>query len=154
VPWLLFARYEMEKKTPRVAGPTGTALHERWLLTCVCNSLRQTQRRCWLQMAGCGLGCAMMAIAASHPRSPHGTAVRMVHFTTTRSFYSTEGMRHAAMRCRCPYDCEDRCANLDMAKKASVRSPMSRRVWQEAIWSVRRLGDDWTGGCRLRVRAY
>jgi hypothetical protein len=36
----------------------GTALHGRWLLKCVCNSLRQTQRRCWLQMAGCGLGDA------------------------------------------------------------------------------------------------
>jgi hypothetical protein len=76
----LFARYVMELRSRRVSQrPTRTVLHERWLPECVCNSLRQTQRRCWLQMAGCGLGCAIIAHRASHPRSPHGTAVRVIH---------------------------------------------------------------------------
>jgi hypothetical protein len=47
-----------------------TALHACWLLKCVCNSLRQTQRRCWLQMAGCGLGVRAITASTVSPRAP------------------------------------------------------------------------------------
>jgi hypothetical protein len=61
-----------QKRRRRVSQRgAGTALHARWLQKCVCNSLRQTQRPCWLQMAGCGLGVRHHRIdhRPSHPRA-------------------------------------------------------------------------------------
>jgi hypothetical protein len=83
---------------------TGTALHGRWLSVTRCG---RTQRRCWSQMAGCGLGCAIMSKRASHPSLPPTAAVRtglQTHDTTRNK----DGSKKNAMRCRYPADdCND-----------------------------------------------
>jgi hypothetical protein len=96
----------------------------RWLSVTRCG---RTQRRCWSQMAGCGLGCAIMSKRASHPSLPPTAAVRtglQTHDTTRNK----DGSKKNAMRCRYPADdCNDAHCVQTMVEGKKKAQPFAAR---------------------------